>query len=425
MRNLELLLRGLSMLGFLLLGALRFLGRIFLNTALKKCEARESIIARSVVEVLEMLGPTYIKLGQILSTRRDLLSAPTIAHFEHLQDRLSPMPFKTVSREFWRELRIEINDVFAEFDTVPIASASIASVYRAKLLDGRAVAVKIRRPGVIKTIDLDLILLRSLVNIIEHFSWYQSVPIRATMDEFCVCLRQQVDFRHEADANTRLSKALACMPEIWIPTLVKSLCSSSVLTMEYIGKLSRHTQLVKVQERKALVTTLHALYRMIFVEGYIHCDLHPGNLFFLPDGRVALLDFGFVVELKRTERLRFAEFFYAIATNDGVRCAQVILETASFVPSNLRHEAFEADIVDLVARASRTTTYEFLIASFVLRIFDLQRRYKIRGTPSFMMSILALLMVEGIAKEKHPELDFQQEAIPFIIRAFLRPYRHL
>jgi ubiquinone biosynthesis protein len=208
-----------------------------------------------------------------------------------------------------------------------------------------------------------------------------------------------------------------------VPALVEELCGTSILTMEFIDALHLPQVQDESRAREALVVALRALYRMIFVEGLIHCDLHQGNLHLLADGRAVIIDFGFIAELERADRVKFAEFFYSMAANSGVRCAQIILETASFFPSDFDYEAFEAKIVSLVNRVAGMKANEFQVTDFVVGLFDIQRRFRIRGTTAFTMAILSLLVFEGIAKRLYADLDFQQEAIPFILRASIRPPR--
>jgi ubiquinone biosynthesis protein len=156
---------------------------------------------------------------------------------------------------------------------------------------------------------------------------------------------------------------------------------------------------------------------MIFIEGFVHCDMHHGNLHLLPSGLAALIDFGFVAELKNNDRVKFAQFFYAMATNDGVRCADITFETAFYSPPDLDYEKFEADIVQLVNSVSAKKANEFLVAKFVIGLFDIMRHYRICGTTSFTMAIISLLVFEGIAKEVYADLDFQYEARPYVLQA--------
>lgn len=400
------------------LAAVRLGFRLAVRAALRRGEPGAAVVGRTLAELFQALGPTYLKLGQLLSTRRDLLPEAAILPLEQLQDRLPPGPFRVVAALFREELEMELADAFLEIDPVPIASASIATVYRGTLRDGRQVAVKVRRPGIARRMREDLRFLRLAGSLLERLPPLRMVPVVATLRDFCAALERQLDFRAEAAANRRLRRALACEPGVVVPELVEELCGPSVLTMELVEGVPLRS-LDVAEARAALRAVLLSLYRMIFFEGLIHCDLHRGNLKFLPGGRVALLDFGFMADFRRADRLKFAEFFFAMGTGDGACCARIALEMASSVPPDLDRAAFEADVAALVARVSRVPASEFLVADFVGRLFELQRRHRVRGTSAFVMAIVSLLVVEGLVREVYPELDFQREARPFVVPGVL------
>jgi ubiquinone biosynthesis protein len=373
--------------------------------------------ARVLARTLERLGPTYVKLGQLLATRRDLLPAEAVTHLERLQDRLEPAPFATLPWLFREELGVELDDVFAALDPDPIASASIACVYRGVLRDGTEVAVKARRPDVARRIELDLRLIRGGARIaarLPGLPGLRGLPVLAALDEFGACLRRQVDLGLEADANRRIRAALVDEPDVLVPALVERYCSESLLTMELLP-VERGRR--DPSRRPALLAALRALYRMIFVEGFVHCDLHGANLFLLPDGRAAMVDFGFTAELPTEARLQFAEFFLAMAMNDGARCTRITLDTAAYVPPQLDYRVLEAEVSALVARAAGAAVDDFRVADFVLGLFEIQRRHRIVGTTAFTMAIVSLLVFEGMAKEVAGDLDFGREAVPFVLRA--------
>jgi ubiquinone biosynthesis protein len=370
--------------------------------------------ARSVVATLERLGPTYVKLGQILATRRDLLPQSAVAELERLQDRLNPAPFDDVPRLFESELGVSLSEVFGALDRTPAACGGIACVYRGVLRDGSAVAVKVRRPDVARRIDLDLRLIRIGARTLAVLPPLRRLPLLSALDDFGVSLRRQIDFGLEAAANRRLCAALAAEPDVRVPRLVERLSSESLLTMELlpIERARRDASCLP-----ALLVALRALYRMIFVEGFVHCDLHGANLFLFPEGTAALVDFGFVAELPTETRLTFAEFFLAMASDDGRRCARITVATASFVPPDLDYPAFEGQVRRLVSRAAGTSIDEFSVAAFVGGLFEIQRRHRIVGTSEFVMAIVALLVFEGTAKSIAGDIDFGREAIPFVMRA--------
>jgi ubiquinone biosynthesis protein len=378
-------------------------------------ETRASIAGRTLAELFWALGPTYVKLGQLLATRPDLLGADARGHLARLHDALPPGPFAAVERRFRAELGVEPREVFRELDPRPVASASIATVYRARLMDGREVAVKVRRPGIERVMAADLRLLRGGARLLARLPALRAVPVRTVVDDLCACLERQLDFGAEARSARRLRAALAPETDLVVPALVDRLCGPSVLTMEFVAGLGERPAAGGAEARRALRAAVRALYRMIFSEGLVHCDMHRGNLGFLPGGRAALLDFGFVAEVGDRARVRFAEFFLALATGDGPRCARITREMAVAEPPGLDAAAFRAEVVALVGRASGARAGEFQVAGFVGRLFDIQRRHGLHGTPAFVLPILSLLVLEGIVRDEDPAFDFQREALPFVM----------
>src|SRR5262249_954924 len=279
-------------------------------------EPARRIAARTIVGLAERSGPACIKIAQVLSTRRDLFGDDVIDELRRLQDRVPPIAWTDVPALVRDALGVDIDDVFAEFDAPPIASASIATVYRAQLRDGTRVAVKIRRPSVARQMAGDLRLLRRAASLAARLPSLRLVPVVATLDHVSRCLERQLDFRLEVAALKRLRGALGCDARLVLPLPIDAWCTESILTMELLDACQGRPE-AHADARTALVVALRALFRMIFVEGLVHCDMHQGNLRLMADGRALLVDFGFVAELSPSDRLQFADFFKAVATNDG------------------------------------------------------------------------------------------------------------
>ncbi len=248
----------------------------------------------------------------------------------------------------------------------------------------------------------------------------RAVPLVELIDELGESIEQQLDFRREAENNRRFRSYFAHERHIRIPALVEEYCTDAILVMEYMPDLIRINQLHQqgIDYHNSVVTGLKALYQMIFVDGFIHCDLHPGNMYFQAEGDVTLLDMGFVKEFSPNERLLFAKFFFGIVLNKGKECAQIIHETALSVSAAFDYQVFERAVGDLIARSTGARAAEFQVASFAMQLFDIQRRCGLRASPNFVMAILALLVFEGIVKSYYADLDFQREALPFMLRAY-------
>jgi len=316
-----------------------------------------------------------------------------------------------------RELGVPVGVAFSEFDEQPMAVGSVASVHRARLIDGRPVAVKLLTPGVARSIRADLHWVRRIALVAERVPGLRSLPIVRVVDEVGASLLGQVDFEREANANRRLRAALSAMPAVIIPTLVEELCTPSMITMQFVDAFAEPPVRRGSSDRESIRAGIRALFQMIFVEGFVHCDMHEGNLRCLPDGRIAVVDFGFVVSMNDDVRSSFAEFFFAMASGNGAWCADIALELADGYPATLDRAAFADDIAAVVGAAAGRRVGEFDVAHFVGSLFEIQRRHRVRATPAFVMAIVGLLVVEGLAKQIAPDLDFQREALPFISAA--------
>lgn len=400
----------------------RLIGRMILNTLGLSKHSREDLLGLAMSEICEALGGAFAKLGQILSTRVDIFPPNTLAHLARLQDKMKPIDDKDLVTALAQALHYPVSDVFSEFDARPVASGTIASVYRARLIDGTTVAVKIRRPGVVEKVQADVRLLNFLAKLASLLPSMQLVPLRETMDEICTLIVQQLDLRIEAKNNCRFQTMFGEGSMIHIPRLIDWYCTDAMLTMEFIDGLTRVDELAGPPERyrPAILEALRGLYRMIFVDGLIHCDLHPGNIFFFADGQVVMLDTGFVVDFTARRKQDFTTFFLGLVTGSASKCSRVMENTASHVPSTFKREEFDQAVADLIEQSFGVTAASFDVISFVVSLFELQRRFGLRGAPDFTNAILSLLVYEGVVKQLCPDLDFQAEARPFVTSALLQ-----
>lgn len=421
--SLQLIGRVLVYMGAFGTAGIRFGARLGWSRIARQPCHWHALLGHTLAELCEALGPTYIKCGQLLSTRVDLIPPAVLQPLARLQDEVAPF----ASRRVWAILAAQYgcsaHAVFATFDPVPISSASVACVYRATLQNGQLVAVKIRRPNVVRTVRNDLRLMRATARLLVKLPALRTVPMLHVIHELGAAIEQQLDFRREAAHNRRFRAYFAQNHHVRIPALVDAYCTDAVLVMEFMPDLvridARTTTGIEYQD--SMVNALHALYQMIFVDGFIHCDLHPGNLFFHAAGDVTLLDLGFVKEFSEDERVLFAKFFFNIATNGGKQCATIMYDTALSVPPTLDYAEFERTVSNLIARATGVRAADFQVAAFGAQLFDIQRRFRIRAAPNFVMAMLALLVFEGIVKRHYADLDFQREAQPFLLQALFPP----
>jgi ubiquinone biosynthesis protein len=419
-QSLYVCFRVVTCLGAIIRAALRFAGRSAWYNVTNRSYCRQALLGQTLTELCESLGTTYIKFGQLLSTRYDLIPPAILKPLERLQDRVAPFATRHILPILTQELGRAPRAVFAQFDPQPISSASVACVYRARLHNGQTVAVKIRRPGIVRTVDADLRLMRWGARQLVRIPALRAVPMAEVIDELGAAIVQQLDFRREAENNRRFRAHFAQNKHVRLPAMLDEYCSDGVLVMEFMEGLTRINELHErgLEYRTSVVTALQALYQMIFIDGFIHCDLHPGNMYFRADG-VTFLDTGFVKEFGQEEQLLFARFFFGIVTNGGQQCAKIMHDTALSVPPEFEYQAFERTVSDLISQTAGLRASEFQVAGFAMQLFDIQRRFGLRASPNFVMAILSLLVFEGIVKTYCADLDFQGEARPFLMKALI------
>jgi ubiquinone biosynthesis protein len=422
-KALQVCLRVTVCLSVLSTATVRWAGRIIWSRVTCRPCSWQAQLGRSLAELCEALGTTYIKFGQLLSTRYDLIPPAILKPLERLQDRVAPFDPRLVPAILTEQLGQAPAAIFATFDPQPISSASVACVYRATLHSGQTVAVKIRRPGVLRMVDTDLRLMRWCTRLLVRIPALRSVPIAEVVDELGEAIAQQLDFRREASNNRRFRSHFAHDQHVRLPMLVEEYCTDAILVMEFMSDLTRINELHEqgMDYQTSVVAALKALYQMIFIDGFIHCDLHPGNMYFQSGGNVTLLDTGFVKEFSREEQFLFAKFFFGIVTNAGQQCAKIMRDTALSVPPTFEYHEFERAVSALIERSAGTRAANFQVAGFAMQLFDIQRRFGLRAAPNFVMAILALLVFEGIVKTYCAELDFQREAQPFLLKVLFPP----
>jgi ubiquinone biosynthesis protein len=394
--------------------------RTGVSVALGRRRSIAGMAAEEFVGVCERLGGAFLKAGQILSTRVDLLPPDALMVMSRLRDSVQPLPFDSLrpilgplqgSPEEPGELEIE---------PIPLAAATIAQVHiGTDRCSKKQVAIKIRRPGVDKLLKADVRLIRLFIALVSRLPRLRRYPLSEAASEVCVALLHQVDFTAEALMFERFRVLFADNSNIKVPQVDWPRSSGDLIVMEYLEgyRPFHHFRDQPEVARSMVVTGLRALYKMIFNAGLIHCDLHPSNILCNDNGIVAILDLGFVSELAPDARREFAQFFLSIAIRDGKSAARVVRETALQIGAHFDAVAFERDMQVLVDKAAGRKAGEFQVAGFVFDLFEIQRRHGVYGSPSFTLPILSLLAYEGLIKDLHPNVDFQQEAVPFVLTA--------
>jgi len=357
---------------------------------------------RTISACLWRLGPAFVKVGQLLSTRQDVLP-PQLCR--ELQSALA----------FGRE---QVADPLTGEPRIADVG-SVATVRRARI-KGTEVAVKAIRPGTAQRLELDLGVLEFLTAALMRLMPRSSMPLRQIVHEIAESVRRQTDLVGEADTLRRLATLERSLP-VLLPTVLPERSNSHQLTMTWLpGQPDGRTFSNDKRVAKRLVL---AVYEMLFITGIVHCDLHPGNWWELPDGRLAIVDAGFAYQLDDEMRSHFAEFFLGMASDNAELCATHAL-AACAVPVSAADEAgFRADLQTLISSTTGRTAGDFSLTGFAAKFFAIQRRHHAYSRATFIFPFMALLAIEGQVKQLDPGINFQALAGPVVLRAIVNRAR--
>jgi ubiquinone biosynthesis protein len=394
-------------------------GRMAIVALTSKRSVRPARLAAELVRLLEQLGGAFIKVGQIAGTRVDLVGLTVADELSRLHDHVAPMTSAEAASSIEAALGLRYLAA-AEAVGPPVASGSIASVYRVCLPD-RTVALKVRRPRVGQAMAADLAVMGWLARTLTRVPAFRRVPLAEITDQIGGCLIGQLDFTAEAERLRRMRDHLEAVPGIYVPAVIPELCGDGVIAMEFAEGLSHASiERLPVPVREAEVAVLvRAVYHLLFGAGFVHVDLHQGNTYFRPDGTVVLIDAGFAYELSGTARRSFTEFFAGMIEGDGEACADILYATVRGTTSSAAKGEFRERVADLVKRNTGSRVRDFNLSLFCVELFDLQRRYGLFANPEFIFPMLCLLSLEGLVKKHHPLMDFQIEAAPFVMQSLL------
>ena len=379
--------------------------------------------AQRVRMAIEELGPTYIKLGQVLSTRPDLVPAQFIEELVKLQDNVPPFGFSEVSRIIEAEFGTPLRDLFEYFDENSFASASIGQVHRARLADGETVAVKVQRPGIKKIIEVDLEIMLHMATLmernIEEMSLYRPVKI---VEEFARTLEKEIDYTIEATSMERFGRDFFADSSIYVPKVFRDTSSERVLTMEFMEgiKISDIDRIDKAGYDRELITVRGAdfLLKQVFEHGFFHADPHPGNIFVLPDNVICLLDFGMTDSIDRQTREEFVDLIDSVVHQQESRAAQVLLKLTSW-----DHEPdirlLEKDVADFMGQHLYKPLKDIEIGKLLNRLLELVSRHRLIVPPEIFLMMKTLTTIEGVALMLNPDFDMVKQTTPFIERVKL------
>jgi ubiquinone biosynthesis protein len=375
----------------------------------------------------EELGPTYVKLGQILSTRPDLISMEYIEELSKLQDKIPAFAFDQVRKVIDAEFGLPPEELFDSLEVEPFASASIGQVHRAVLKDGEAVAVKFQRPGIQKIIEVDLEIMLHLATLaerhIEELSFHRPVKI---VEEFAKTLEKEIDYQNEATNMERIARHFLDDPHVYIPKVFRETTTTRVLTSEFIEgiKISDIDRLDAAGLDRTILTTRGAdvVLKQIFVYGFFHADPHPGNIFVLPDNVICLLDFGMTGIVDRQTREDFVDLLDSIVHQNEVRAAQVLLKL-TYWENEPDRRLFERAVADFMGRHLYKPLKDIELGKLLQQLLELATELRLRIPPDIFLMMKALSTVEGVGHMLDPDFDLIAQATPFIAEVKLARYK--
>lgn len=381
-----------------------------------------------VRRAFERLGPTFAKIGQMLSVRPDLIPASYAEELARLQDEMAPFGFDQVKLEIEESFAGSLAELFLEFDETPAAAASIGQVHFAKLPDGTPVAVKVQRPGIHEVIEADLDILRTQARRIQGRTdlgrQYDAVGL---VDEFSRAIREECDYLNEAKNAERLSELFAEDPDVHFPIVYWDLTSSTVLTMERIeGYPFNRLELLDahgVDRHEAARKGIVCYYEQIFMHGFYHADPHPGNLFALPDGRVAFTDFGRCGYLTEKARSQVADLLVAIIEQDAILATDILLEVSGGA-ANVDVVGLQKDVAVLVAKYYDLELHEVNSKELVVEIMSTIGKRGLSLSSEFALLLTTFATLQALGSSVDPRFHFVDSVQPFarkIVEEQLKP----
>jgi ubiquinone biosynthesis protein len=373
--------------------------------------------------MFEDLGPTFIKFGQVLACRPDMLPIEYSREFLKLTDSVAPFPSAEVTKIIEEDLKAPTSTLFASFDHVPVAAASIAQVHRATLRDGSAVMVKVQRPHIVRIIERDISIMRWLAELIEaQIPEIAPYDLPGIIDEFAHTIKRELDFFIEASNATQLRKNFSNSPVLYVPQIYTDLSSKRVLVLEEISgiRIDEYQRLDREgYDRKEIARKGGAAYfKMVLQDGFFHADPHPGNIFVLPDGRIGLVDFGIMGRVTEENMEHFASIFLALADHDYDALVRQYVELGFVSETSVDIEQFQRemkqDLVELLEPYYVMQVKQIDFGAYIDRVTHLLLRYSLKLPSNLYLMDKSLITLEGILKQLDPEFNYFEAATPYV-----------
>jgi ubiquinone biosynthesis protein len=373
-------------------------------------------------ETVEDLGPTFIKMAQILSTRPDLIPLELTDEFSKLQDRVKPLPFTEIRPLFMEEFGKDVDALF-DGELTLIASASLGQVYRGRLKSGDEVAIKILKPGVREMIHSDIAIMKKIASLLEDkLHSYGIDSPSAIVDEFEKTIKKELDFTLEALNLKRFAKNFEGDDRIFVPRLYEALSTRMIMTMEYVEgiKVSEIQKLREAEIDPAEIAEkgFDLICKQIFEHRFFHGDPHPGNIFVLSDGRIAFVDFGMMGSIGESDRRYFVDMIYYIVKQEEEKAALCILKLAKVQNDNLDTDAFAKDMGDVVRTYFYGSLKDINIKNLLDDMITLMSRYRVYFRENNYLLTKSLITIEGVGKALDPDFNAAESIKPFVMRFY-------
>lgn len=374
--------------------------------------------AERVRHAMEELGPTFIKLGQVLSTRRDLVPQEWVDEFSRLQDECPQVPFEDIRKQLEEEFNGQVEEVFKSIDEQPLAAASMAQVHRARLHGGHKVVIKVLRPGIHDIVESDMEALRFIAGIVEDRFTNLGFSPTAVVDEFAKQLRKEMDLTMEGRSTDRFRHDFEDSDEAYFPEVFWEATTRRVLTLEEIHGIALSTfdaaKVSQEQREQAVRHGANAVFKQCLVIGFFHADPHPGNLFLLKDGRVCFIDCGMTGQLDARTRNQIADLVQGVVKADTELVMKAAVALGDVDIETIDERSLRNDIQEIVGRFQNVPLERLNLSEVLNLFFDTLRKHHARCPADLVYLIKALTTIEGVGRQVDPEFDMVSYARPYL-----------
>lgn len=369
----------------------------------------EKTIPERLKLAFEELGPTFVKLGQLLSTRSDLLPEAFIEEFTKLQDNVQPLSFEIVRAIIEKELNKKIEEAYSSFNEIPLAAASIGQVHEAVLLSGEKVVVKVQRPEIERVIETDISLLAFLANLLEKYiPESRIVGPTVIVDEFFRTLSFELDFVVEANNIVKIAENTSTIPEVVIPRVYRNLSTHKILTLEKLEGIRvndlRALDDAGIDRKRVVEIGAKTFFKSVMIDGLFHGDLHGGNVFILPGNRLGIVDFGIVGRLSQKAKDQLASMMMSLITEDYENLCYEYAELGA-AGASIDFEAFQREVRNTLSPYMGLSLAEVNIGKILIEATKIATKYNIKVPGDWMIVFKAILTIEGMGRTLDPQFD--------------------